>query len=427
MRTIRLFVILLSIFCFSDSVCLAQRSRSRKKAKEEVSVDSLLRSYRFSEAIEKIEDKIEAAEKKRKKPVDEIEKLNLQLDKARSLSAMMSGTARVQFIDSIVVDKANFLTAFRIGEDCGTVGATSALLPEGIAEHQRLLGNVAHRNELNDKIYFSVHDTLGVSGLYVTERIGNKWNSPKPLKGLAGKGVDQDYPFVLSDGVTMYYADNNADGLGGYDIYVTRYSVANESYLKPENIGMPFNSPANDYMYVIDESNKIGWFATDRNQPEDKVCIYIFQPTETRRVYNSIVVGEDWLRQAAMLHSIKECMLNKTSLEKAKQRLAEIASEPTIQNFGKKVRYVINDDIVYTSLLQFKNEEAQTYAMEWTKENAALQTAENELELMRKRYNHKEADSAEKKQLLEQETYVDGLREKVSILAKKMRSAELKK
>ena len=426
MRSIRLFVILLSILCFSDSVCLAQYSRSRRKAKEEVSIDSLMRSYRFNQAIELIEDKIEVAEKKRRRPVNEIEKLNQQLEKARSLSAMMSGTERVQFIDSVVVDKENFLSAFRLGEDCGTIGATNALLPEGIGDNQ-LIGNVAHRNELNDKIYFSIHDTTGVSGLYVTERIGNKWNSPKPLKGLAGKGVDQDYPFVLSDGVTMYYADKNKDGLGGYDIYVTRYSAANESYLKPENIGMPFNSAANDYMYVIDETNRIGWFATDRNQPDNKVCIYIFQPSDTRRVYNSIVVGEDWLRQAAMLHSIKECMLNKTSLERAKERLEKITAEPTIQNFGKKVRYIINDDIVYTSLLQFKSEQAQVYAMEWTKELVALHTAEKKLEIMRQKYNHAEAGSDVKKHLYEQETYVDGLRDKVAILAKKMRSAELKK
>ena len=423
MRTIRLFVILLSIFCFTDSICLAQRSRGRSKTKvEEISVDSLMRDYRFNDAIELIEKKIEVAEKK-KKPTDELEE---QLNRARSCAAMLSGTAKVQFIDSVVVDKNNFFTAFRIGEDCGTIAPTHVLLPEGIGLNHGI-GHIAHRNELNDKIYFSVHDSLGVSGLYVTERIGKKWNNPKPLKGLAAKGVDQDYPFVLSDGVTMYYAENNSEGLGGYDIYVTRYSAGNDSYLKPENIGMPFNSPANDYLYVLDETNNLGWFATDRNQPKDKVCIYLFQPTESRNVYNPVVVGEDWLRRVAKLHSIKDCMLNKTSLARAIARLNKIVSEPSIQNYGKKVRYVINDNLVYTSLLQFKNETAQNYAMEWAKENAALESAEVELENMRRDYVHAEATSEQKSQLLEKETYVSGLRERVNILAKRMRTAELQK
>ena len=38
---------------------------------------------------------------------------------------------------------------------------------------------------------------------------------------------------------------------------------------------MPFNSPYNDYMYVIDEYNNLGWFASDRFQPEGKVLSLI--------------------------------------------------------------------------------------------------------------------------------------------------------
>ena len=36
----------------------------------------------------------------------------------------------------------------------------------------------------------------------------------------------------------------------GYDIFVTRYNTNTYSYLMPENVGMPFNSPYNDYMSV---------------------------------------------------------------------------------------------------------------------------------------------------------------------------------
>ncbi|MFR3186749.1 MAG: hypothetical protein ACLTOV_01045 [Phocaeicola sp.] len=43
-------------------------------------------------------------------------------------------------------------------------------------------------------------------------------------------------------------------------------------------MGMPFNSPYNDYMYALDDFNNLGWFATDRFQPEGKVCIYVFAP-----------------------------------------------------------------------------------------------------------------------------------------------------
>ena len=98
--------------------------------------------------------------------------------------------------------------------------------------------------------------------------------------------MNADYPYVLTDGITIYYASDGPGSMGEYDIFVTRYNTNTDSYLMPENVGMPFNSPYNDYMYVIDEFNDLGWFASDRYQPEGKVCIYVFIPNSSKQVYN---------------------------------------------------------------------------------------------------------------------------------------------
>ena len=175
------------------------------------------------------------------------------------------------------------------------------------------------------------------------------------------------------------------------------------------------------------EGNKIGWFATDRNQPEDKVCIYIFEPNNTREVYDAVAVGEDWVRNAAMLASIKPLLLDKVSMQKAQARLQKVLSEPAIRNVGAQVRYIINDEIVYTSPLQFKKQDAQNLALEWSKERSSLLSAEEKLEQLRREYKHQEATAEQKKEILEQERLVNVLREKVSALAKRMRNAELSK
>ena len=74
----------------------------------------------------------------------------------------------------------------------------------------------------------------------------------------------QNYPYMLSDGVTLYFASKDTNGLGGYDIYVTRYNTHTNTYTTPENLGFPYNSSANDYLMVIDELQQVGYFATDR-------------------------------------------------------------------------------------------------------------------------------------------------------------------
>lgn len=91
---------------------------------------------------------------------------------------------------------------------------------------------------------------------------------------------------MMADGMTLYFAAKGEESLGGYDIFVTRYNKSTGEFVRAENVGMPFNSPANDYLMAIDETCNIGWFVTDRNQTADNVCIYRFIPNETREVYD---------------------------------------------------------------------------------------------------------------------------------------------
>lgn len=94
--------------------------------------------------------------------------------------------------------------------------------------------------------------------------------------------------------------------MSGYDIFVTRYNTNTDTYLVPENVGMPFNSPYNDYMYVIDEYNNLGWFASDRFQPEGKICIYVFIPNTSKQTYNYEAMEQQEIIRLAQIHSLKE-------------------------------------------------------------------------------------------------------------------------
>ena len=102
-----------------------------------------------------------------------------------------------------------------------------------------------------------------------------------PVAGFDTGGND-DFPFLLSDGTTLYFASDGEGSIGGYDIFVSRMNTEDGCFLRPDNLGMPFNSPANDYMMAINEVANLGWFASDRNQPQGKVCVYVFVPNDKR-------------------------------------------------------------------------------------------------------------------------------------------------
>ena len=59
-------------------------------------------------------------------------------------------------------------------------------------------------------------------------------------------------------------------------------------------------------MFAIDEFNNLGWFASDRYQPEGKVCIYVFIPNSSKRVYNYEAMDKKKVVRLAQIHSLKD-------------------------------------------------------------------------------------------------------------------------
>ena len=101
--------------------------------------------YRFDEAIKNYEAYIEDLTKK-KRPTEEAEKL---LEKAKSNLRMLKGVEEVCVIDSFVVDKANFLDAYKISEESGKLFSYNSFFKtEG--EHP----GTVYETELANKIYY---------------------------------------------------------------------------------------------------------------------------------------------------------------------------------------------------------------------------------------------------------------------------------
>ena len=122
---------------------------------------------------------------------------------------------------------------------------------------------------------------------------------------------------------------------------------------------MPFNSPANDYMYAIDEFNNIGWFASDRYQPDNKVCIYVFVPNSSKEVYNYESTDEQIIINAASLHSIRTTWKDEEKVRTGKQRLAAIMYAKESGEQQKDFTLIIDDSAVYHTLNDFRSAEAR--------------------------------------------------------------------
>lgn len=313
--------------------------------------------YLFDDAEALIEKNIKQLKRRRKSTVAEEQKLS-RIDRLRS---MMNATERITLIDSTVVDKNSFLSHIKLSPESGELNTYSSFFNRpGIKDCSVYL------SELGNKIYFSQPDARGQNKLYTSDLIGNEWSAPLEIKELSTDSV-QNYPFMLSDGITLYYAAQGEESIGGYDIFVTRYDIDERKFLHPENIGMPFNSTANDYMLAIDEFNNLGWLVSDRNQPEGKVCIYMFIPNEIREIYNTEETPVEQLAKLALIHSISDTWKDKNTIQAAKSRLQTVLKDRIETKKQKDFDFVITDRLTYTLIRDFKSTEAKKRISIWKK------------------------------------------------------------
>ena len=75
-----------------------------------------------------------------------------------------------------------------------------------------------------------------------------------PLSANINTDKNENYPFVPADGITIYFASEGHESLGGYDISC-RFNTYQRLFATPK-CRMPF-IPVQDYCLIIDEMSML--------------------------------------------------------------------------------------------------------------------------------------------------------------------------
>ena len=340
------------------------------------------------------------------------------------ITNMREMTQQILIIDSIVVDKDQILPHLRLSSETGSLMTTRDFLGKSVSGY-------AFINEMGNKAYFSLPDDSLRQQLFTSDVLGNEWSSPQLLAGISEGISEASYPFMLTDGITFYFAGKGEESIGGYDIFLTRYDSRSGSFFKPENIGMPFNSEANDYLYAIDEFNHIGYFVSDRRQPEGKVCIYIFVPSESRKTYDSSIYTEQQIRNFADIISIADTWGNGSERKAALARLKSINNvKPSADRKAnaQSVTIVINDALTYSSAKDFRSSKAANLYQNLTKAQGRLSMVETDLTKARDLFATATAADRQnlRQRILQMEKEQQQLYQLIHSLEKDIRKEEIK-
>jgi outer membrane protein OmpA-like peptidoglycan-associated protein len=97
-------------------------------------------------------------------------------------------------------------------------------------------------------LYFSSSRPGGMGGRdiwYVYQIAVGKWSRPINVGPMINTADNEESPFIHFDGQTLYFMRDGKDGLGGYDLYMSRKALDGK-WQKPENMGAPINSGSNE-------------------------------------------------------------------------------------------------------------------------------------------------------------------------------------
>ncbi len=380
--------------------------------------DYYMNAHRYNDALDSYDKFIDVSNDDEK-----IARAENKWTHAKELLRMLKNTEKICVVDSFVVDKSNFLSAYRCGRDVGLISMASNYFGRADAE-----ATVA-TTERGTDLYFSQRvavDSLSYLKIFHSTKNGDKWSDASPVKGVETKGNDIT-PFMSADGTTFYFASDGEGSIGGYDIFVTRYDSENGAFMRPSNLGMPFNSEANDYMMVINEIANLGWFATDRRMPEGKVCVYVFVPNAIREVYDFESEDYNKMLRLSQLQSIAETHTTPDILRKARQQLTMLLYEQQDAKQQGDFLFVIDDMTDYVRLSDFRNSKSREMFVQWQKRKEQYSKDTDILDKMRSRYatGSNLQKNSMRNDLISLERRLEAENQSLQLLEKQIRNTEI--
>ncbi|MCC6817082.1 MAG: OmpA family protein [Saprospiraceae bacterium] len=193
------------------------------------------------------------------------------------------------------------------------------------------------------KVLFFTSNMQGGKGgmdLYYATKIGEiDYSAPVNLSSINTAG-DEITPYYL-DGI-LYFSSDGRPGLGGLDIYSTRWNGSEWS--EPMNMGIPFNTCTDEFSYKIGKDGDRGFLVSNRPDPESKslksktCCDDIYLVNKRKLVIELIAIVKDTMGKSLKGASVQLITMNADG---------ESDVQTKTNNEGNRISSVLDKDKAY--------------------------------------------------------------------------------
>ncbi len=128
-------------------------------------------------------------------------------------------------------------------------------------------------------LYFVSNRAGGYGGtdIYQSTFTDTGWSAPKNLGPDINTSLDEQFPFIHSDGRTLYFSSLGHLGMGGSDLFISHLKP-DGNWTKPKNLGYPINSLGNDWNLIVSRDGATSFYSSDQlSDGIGGMDIYTFQ------------------------------------------------------------------------------------------------------------------------------------------------------
>ena len=116
---------------------------------------------------------------------------------------------------------------------------------------------------------------FGKTDLYEITKIGSSWSDPINLGPNINSSEHEKSPYLHTDGQTLFFASTNFPSIGGFDIFFSRKDTLG-NWMKPVNIGYPINTFFDEVSLFVDTDGNRAYFASNQIDSIGGWDIYTF-------------------------------------------------------------------------------------------------------------------------------------------------------
>ncbi len=111
--------------------------------------------------------------------------------------------------------------------------------------------------------------------IFICRKLPNgNWSMPLKMGPEINTEYNEDFPYLSTDGVTLYFSSEGHNTMGGFDLFKSVWNQEENTWTKAENLGYPVNTTDNDRSISLTPDNRVGYISAWRPGGQGDLDIY---------------------------------------------------------------------------------------------------------------------------------------------------------